>query len=381
MGPDGTVRDGESWAAMSDAVPRPRASVAALPAYKPGKSAEAAMAEHDLDEAIKLASNENPFDPLPSVADALARASSLAPRYPDHRATAVREAIAAHLRLVVEQVAVGCGSVGLLQQLALTYVDPGQHVLYGWRSFEVYPIYVQTVAGVSIQIPNFEHRIDMAGVTAAVDDRTRLVLVTSPNNPTGTAVTDAEMEGLLAVVPPECLVVLDEAYYEYVTAPDAPDALGLLAAHPNLAVLRTFSKAYGLAALRIGYLLGHPEVVSAVDRVLVPFAVNGLAQAGALASLAAHDELTQRVSETLRERDRMVGEIQWRGIALPDAQANFVWLPVGYRALGLTAALERRGVVTRPFADEGVRITIGSVTENDRMLHALDGALAELASA
>ena len=368
---------------MSDAteMPRPRPSVAALPAYKPGKSAEAAMREHDLDSAIKLASNENPFAPLPSVAEALARGGALMNRYPDHRATAVREALAARLHRTADHIAVGCGSVGILQQLLLTYVDPGAEVVYGWRSFEAYPIYTQTVGGVAVAVPNRGHELDMAGITAAASARRPpLVLVTSPNNPTGTAVTHAEMVALLDAVPPTTLVVLDEAYHEYVTAPDAPDALGLQAGHPNLAVLRTFSKAYGLAALRIGYLIGHPDVVAAVDRVLVPFCVNGVAQAAALASLEADGELRDRVRATLAERDRLVAALRGRGADLPDAQANFVWLPVGADALGLAVALEERGVVARPFAGEGVRVTVGSPEENDRFLAAYDAARVALAS-
>ena len=364
---------------MADHVVQPRAGVAALPSYKPGKSAEAAMEEHDLDAAIKLASNENPFDPLPSVGDALRSAASQMNRYPDHRATAVREALASRLHLAPEQVAIGCGSVGLLQQLALTYVSPGDEVVYGWRSFEVYPIYIQTVDGISVQVPNLAtQHLDMAGVCAAINERTRMVLVTSPNNPTGTAVTSAQLVAVLRAAPPDCLVVLDEAYHEYVTAPDAPDALALLARYPNLAVLRTFSKAYGLAALRIGYLLAHPDVISAVDRVLIPFAVNGLAQAGALASLAADDELHERVRSVLAERDRVVAAFVARRLTVPDAQANFVWLSAGANSLALAAGLERRGVVTRPFANEGVRITIGSPDENDKMLAALDHVLTGL---
>ncbi len=181
----------------------------------------------------------------------------------------------------------------------------------------------------------------------------------------------------METVAPTTLVVLDEAYHEYVTSPDAPDALALQARYPNLAVLRTFSKAYGLAALRIGYLIAHPDVVAAIDRVLVPFCVNGLAQAAALASLAASDELDARVAATLVERDRLVAELARRRAPMPDAQANFVWLPVGAPALALAEALEARGVVTRPFANEGVRVTIGSPAENDRFLAAFDDVAAQ----
>ncbi len=281
--------------------------------------------------------------------------------------------------MTVDQVTVGCGSVGLLQQILLAYVEPGDEVLYGWRSFEAYPIYTTIVGGTEVRVPDRDEALDMAGILAAVDESTRVVLVTSPNNPTGTIVTHDELAALVNAVPPDCLVVLDEAYYEYVTGPVAPRALELAAQHPNLAVLRTFSKAYGLAALRVGYLVADPVVTSAIDQVLVPFAVNGLGQAAALASLEADDELLDRVRGTIAERDRMATELRERtGLPTPDAHANFLWLPAGARAADLTLALERDGLVTRPFPGEGVRITVGEPVHNDRVLDALERHAVEL---
>jgi histidinol-phosphate aminotransferase len=332
------------------------------------------MADHGLATAIKLASNESPFDPLPSVRDAISRASGGVNRYPDHRAVAVREALAARLGLAVEQVAVGCGSVGLLQQALLAFVDPGDEVLYGWRSFEAYPIYTAIVGGAEVTAPLRHDTVDLGALEARLTERTRVVLVTSPNNPTGTAVSHDDLERLLGAVPTHCLVVLDEAYHEYVTASHVPDALGLLRRHPNLAVLRTFSKAYGLAALRVGYLMAHPQVVAAVDQALIPFAVNGIGQAAALASLepVAAAELQERVRATIAERTRVVASLRSLGLSVPDAQANFVWLPAGDAAATLAMKLEAMGVVTRPFPGEGVRVTIGSPADNDLLLGALE---------
>jgi histidinol-phosphate aminotransferase len=359
--------------------PRPRPAVDGLPVYKPGKSAEVAMREHALDTAIKLASNENPYEPLPSVVEAVrAGAAAAMHRYPDHRATAVREALAARHGLSPEQVMVGCGSVGLLQQLLLTYADPGDEVLYGWRSFEAYPIYTETVCAESVQVRNRFEAIDLRGLIGALTQRTRIVFVTSPNNPTGTAVRGDELEALLEAVPEHTVVVLDEAYHEYVTGAHAPAALSLLQRYPNLVVLRTFSKAYGLAALRIGYLFAHPEVVSAVDRTLVPFAVNGLAQVAALASLDASAELEDRVRHTILERQRVAKTLREIGLGVPDTQANFVWLPAGSATTALTMKLESMGVVTRPFPGEGTRVTTGTRAENDRFLDALDACLEPL---
>ena|GEM_PF-29111 len=353
-------------------VPSPRPAVQGLPVYKPGKSAEVAMKEQGLATAIKLASNENPYAPLPSVVAAVERAASATlGRYADHRATALREALASRYGLAAEQVAVGCGSVGLLQQLLLAYCDPGDEVLYGWRSFEAYPIYTQTVGGTAVAVPNRCEALDMAGVVGAVTEHTRMVFVTSPNNPTGTAVRHDELVALLAAVPESCVVVLDEAYHEYTTGAHVPRALELLAGHPNLVVLRTFSKAFGLAALRVGYLLAHADVVAAVDRVLVPFAVNGLGQVAALASLEADDELGERVNRTILERERVVATLRGLGLSVPDPQANFVWLPGGDATVALTLKLESQGVVTRPFPGEGVRVTVGTPAENDQFLGAL----------
>jgi len=220
--------------------------------------------------------------------------------------------------------------------------------------------------------------IDMAALTKAVTDRTRVVLLTSPNNPTGTALRHDDVEAFLDVVPGDCLVVLDEAYYEYITGLHVPRALELLRRHPNFAVLRTFSKAYGLAGLRIGYVLAHPQVVSAIDQTLIPFAVNGMAQAGALASLAADAELQVRVEEVLRERDRVQASLRSLGFSTPDAQGNFVWLPSGSATAALTLKLETQGVVSRPFPGEGARVTIGTPAENDHFLDAFEACVAPL---
>jgi histidinol-phosphate aminotransferase len=347
--------------------------------YRPGRSAEVAMADHDLTAAVKLASNENPFSPLESVLRAIDRsAAETLNRYADHRATELRTRLAERLGVDVNQVGVGCGSVGLLQQILLAYVDPGDEVLYGWRSFEAYPIYTTIARGAEVTVPNRFEALDMAGITKALTDRTRVVFVTSPNNPTGTVVRHDELAALLDAAGSDCLVVLDEAYYEYVSGAHAPRAMELVAEHPHLAVLRTFSKAYGLAALRVGYVVAHPDVVSAIDQVLVPFAVNGIGQAAALASLEpdADAELVERVDTVVAERERVAAELRRRvGLSVPDPQANFVWLPAGRRAADLAVALERAGLVTRPFVGEGIRITIGTPADNDRVLD----AMAELA--
>jgi histidinol-phosphate aminotransferase len=352
-------------------VGRPRAAVMALPAYRPGKSAAQAQHEHGLDEAIKLASNETPFGPLPSIAAAMHTALEGMNRYPDHRATDLRRRLADKLDVGDDQVTVGCGSVGLLQQIVLSYVDAGDEVIYPWRSFEVYPIYTQLAGATPVTPGLVDHEFDLVAVSAAVTARTKLVLLANPNNPTGTAVPMASVGRLLDEVPDDVIVVLDEAYREFMDPGLGDPISNLIGEHRNLVVLRTFSKAQGLASLRVGYAIGDPDVISTIDRTLVPFAVNGLAQAAAMASLDSADELAERVSLIVSERARVVASVREQGWTLPEPQANFVWLPVLGEAMALFDALERRGIVTRPFEEEGVRVTIGAPGENDRFLAAM----------
>jgi histidinol-phosphate aminotransferase len=330
-----------------------------------------AMHEHGIARAVKLASNELAFGPLPAVAKAIDHALGRVNRYPDHGAVALRQALAERLGVAPDRVAVGSGSVGLLQQLCLAYVEPGDEVAFGWPSFEAYPIDAQLVGATEVRMPLRRQTISASGLAARLTERTRLVLVANPNNPTGTAVRAAELAALADALPARCLLVVDEAYREFVTGADVPDALSLLGHRPNVAVLRTFSKAHGLAGLRVGYLVGAPEVVAAVDKVLIPFSVSGVGQAAAMESLAAEAELAERVAVVVGERARVAGAVRRLGYPVPDPQANFVWLPVGEASVGLALALERAGVVTRPFAGAGVRVTIGTPEENDAFLAAL----------
>lgn len=345
-----------------------------LPAYTPGRSAAAAAAEHGLADAIKLASNELPFGPLPSVAGVLSSGIEHVHLYPDAGATALREAIAEHHDVDIERVAVGAGSVGLLQQLVLAYCDPGDEVAMCWPSFEAYPILAQLVGAEQVRVPLVDERFDLVALAEAITDRTKLAFVTNPNNPTGTTVPTTEIEAFVEAVPSGCLVVVDEAYAEFVDDRSVTDSLALVERFDHVVVTRTFSKAHGLASLRVGYGIARPEVARMLDRTLVPFALNDLAQRAAVASLGAIDEMRERVATVTAERARVVDALRRQGWAIPDAQANFVWLPVGVRAAELTSELERRGLVTRGFADVGVRITIGDRSANDRLIDAL-GAL------
>ncbi|MDE0893428.1 MAG: histidinol-phosphate transaminase [Acidimicrobiales bacterium] len=357
-------------------VGRVRPAVAAMVSYRPGKSAAQAEDEHGITDAIKLASNENPYPPVPAVVAAIAAAAGDVNRYGDHRAADLRAAIAGWLDVDVDRVAAGCGSVGLLQQLLLAYVDPGDEVVYPWPSFEAYPIDVQLTGGVEVTVPLVDHTFDLEAVAAAVTDRTKLVLLANPNNPTGTAVHVDQLRRLVEQVPDDVLVVVDEAYREFVTADLGDPITDLQPGHPNVVVLRTFSKAFGLAALRTGYAVADPEVVVELDKVLIAFAVNHLAQVASLAAIAARDEVQAVVDSITAERDRVVASLRSDGWDLPDAHANFVYLPLGSRTDVVFPEMEKRGVVVRPFPGVGMRVTIGTPAQNDRFL----ATLAEVAA-
>ncbi len=355
---------------------RPRTVVANLPSYRPGKGATQAEAEHGITGAIKLASNENPMAPLDPIIAAITEAAAGVNRYGDHRATSVREALANRLGVSSDQVTVGNGSSGILQQLYLSYVDPGDEVVFPWRSFEVYPVFARLMNGVSLQVPlAADLGFDIDALVAAVSDRTKLIILATPNNPTGTASTTTELRSLLNQVPEHVVVCVDEAYREFLDPGFGDPVTELLPDFANLIVTRTFSKAHGLAGLRVGYGIGHPELIATVDKTLLPFAVNALAQAAALAALDHEPAIGERVQAILAERARVEVELAAAGWRFPNHQGNFVWLALGERTDAVAFELERRGVVVRPFSGDGIRITIGAAEENDRFLAALAEAV------
>jgi histidinol-phosphate aminotransferase len=357
-----------------------RPAVQALPAYKPGRNPADLAREIGVDRAIKLASNEVAFPPLPAVVEAVAAAVADTNRYPDNGAVVLTRALADRYGVDPAQVVTGCGAVTICQELAQAFNDPGTSIAFAWRSFEMYPLLARVAGAQAIQVPLAPGRPggpadthDLEAMAAAIDDTTRLVFVCNPNNPTGTAVRRAELEKFVDAVPEQTLVVLDEAYREFVTDPDVPDGLEIMRGRPNVAVLRTFSKAWGLAGIRVGYLIAEdPAVAEAISKTHVPFSVSMLAQAAAVAALASEDEVRVRCAAVVTERDRLIAALRDRGLDVADSQANFVWLPVGEQTVALAAALEARAVITRPFAGEGIRVTVGTPEEDDVFLAALD---------
>lgn len=279
---------------------------------------------------FKLSSNENPYPPLPGVVEAAERAVAQMNRYPDMGCADLYDALAERLGFPVEQIAAATGSVALIYHLLTAYCGPGDEVVHAWRSFEAYPIAVTAAGATGVTVPVTEDgRHDLPAMRAAITERTRVLMLCTPNNPTGPALRHSEVAELVASVPEHVLVVLDEAYHEFVRMDDALDAPALLRRHPNVVLFRTLSKAYGLAGLRVGYAVAAPEVAGALRAVSLPFGVSAVAQAAAVASLAAEDELMKRVEALVAERDRVVAGIADAGWSVPEPQGNFVWFATG----------------------------------------------------
>ena len=349
--------------------PQPRPAIGAMPRYVPGARGSA-----ERRPPIKLSSNENPYPPLPTVAQTIGAQGELAHRYPDMFAVELHERIGAFLGLSAESIAVGGGSVAALQHVLQAYTGPGDEVIFAWRSFEAYPILTQITGATPVEVPLAPSgRHDLDAMADAITDATRVILLCSPNNPTGPALRTAEVEAFLARVPSRVLVVLDEAYVEFVRDADVVNGRAALDRHPNLLIARTFSKAYGLAGLRVGYVAGDPELIAPVRTCVTPFSVSAPAQAAAIVSLAHQDELLERVERVVAERERVLPALAELGWDVPDAQGNFVWLPAGERTAQVAGALAdlEPAVLVRPFAGEGVRVTIGSREDNDALLAAL----------
>ncbi len=345
--------------------PSPRDAVADIPEYVPGRppAPRAGL------RTYKLSSNENPYPPLPGVTQAATEAVEAMNRYPDMGNTRLYEAIARRCDVPAAHLAAGTGSVALVYQLLAAYCDPGTEVVHAWRSFEAYPIAVAAAGARSARVPvTAEGRHDLEAMLAAITDRTRVVIVCTPNNPTGPAINRAELEQFLDRVPPRVLVIVDEAYAEFVRSADPVDGVAAYRGRSNVVVLRTFSKAYGLAGLRCGYAIAPEPVAAALRAVSLPFGVSSVAQAAAVASLEAEGQLRERVAALVHERERVLPLVREAGWDVPDAQGNFFWFGAGDRTADLAAAAEERGIVIRPFGDEGARVTIGEPEANDRVV-------------
>lgn len=348
------------------ALPRLRPAVAGLPSYVAGRRAAGA-------DIAALASNESHYPPLPKVLDAIAGAAGRVNRYPDMTSAALLRRIAEVNGVGVDEVAVGPGSVGVLGQLVAALCDAGDEVVFAWRSFEAYPILCQIAGATAVRVPLAADELhDLTAMAAAITPRTRAVLLCSPNNPTGTTIAPDQLEAFLASVPTRVLVVLDEAYREFMT--EVPDSVAAYRAHPNLCLLRTFSKAHGLAGLRVGYAIARPEIAAGLRRTQIPFSVSTVAEVAALAALDCAEEVAERAATVVAERPRVEDRVRALGWELPSGDANFVWLRCrDAERQRLLAAFDDAGVLVRGYAGDGIRITLADPASNDRVLAVLAG--------
>jgi histidinol-phosphate aminotransferase len=340
------------------ATPPARRALDDIPVYKPGKPAES--------DDLKLSSNENPYPPLPGVLERTAESLVRMNRYPDAGSTDLYAALARRYDLPVERFAAGTGSVAVLFALLAAFCEQGDEIIYAWRSFEAYPIAADLTGASTVRVPlRPDATHDLEAMAAAVTERTKVLIVCSPNNPTGPVAAHAELERLVATVRDDVIIVVDEAYAEFVRQENAARGLAL-ADHENVVVLRTFSKAYGLAGLRVGYAIAAQPIAESIRKAVPPFSVSDVAQAAAVASLDAAEALGERVEAIVAERGRVLASLRDQGWDVPDSQANFVWLPLGDDALDFAAACAPLSV--RPFAGDGVRVSIGDPEVNDRFL-------------
>jgi len=329
---------------------RLRPEIVALPAYKQGSPATA--------DSFKLSSNENPFPPHPAVLAAIRDLDIN--RYPDATALVVRQRLGERHSVTPDEIIVGAGSVALLAQLISAAATVGDEVVFPWRSFEAYPGLITVAGATAVPVPlTAQSRHDFSAMAAAVTDRTRVIMVCTPNNPTGTVVTADEFAAFMAAVPTDLLVILDEAYAEFVDDPFAVDGAALVRRYPNLVILRTFSKAYGLAGLRVGYAIGPVSVLDAARSTAIPLGVTEAAQRAVLAAMQVEPELIARVRELAVRRDKVQAALREQGWAVPVSQGNFVWLPTGPATAAASEAFAAAGIVARVFASEGIRVSIG----------------------
>lgn len=348
-----------------------RTSLHAIPAYKQGATPGAG------EQAFKLSSNENPYPPLESVAGGLSAELGAINQYPNAAAPELVDALAARLGVEPDTIALGAGSVEVAGQLIHATANPGDEVLFAWRSFEAYPILAHVAGATPVMVPLDPHGAhDLPAMAAAITGRTALVFICNPNNPTGTVVDTAAVDAFMARVPAHVLVVIDEAYVHFNTDPDSAIGLDFFRRYPNVAVLHTFSKAYGLAGLRIGYAVAPPEVAANLRKTAIPFGVTALAQRAAVLSLEHEDELKVRIDELVAARESLLATLRAAGINATASQANFIWLSIGDATEAVDAALRASGIWARAFAGDGIRISIGSPEANDAIARTLIPALA-----
>jgi histidinol-phosphate aminotransferase len=350
--------------------------IAALSPYVPGKPIEELQREFGLARVIKLASNENPLGPSPKAMAVINEGVATLHRYPDGGAFRLREALADRWKVTADQVIVGNGSDEILGLLARTFLSPGDEAVMADHTFVIYRMEVMAAHGKAVVVPLVQWRHDVRAMAAAITERTRLVFICNPNNPTGTMVSVEEVEQLLARVPEHVVVVFDEAYFEYVRSSQFPDSMAYVKQGRNAIVLRTFSKIYGLAGLRIGYGVTTPEIANFLNRVRPPFNANSLAQRAALAALDDDEHVAKSRAVNQAGMEQVVSGLRGLGLAPIPSEANFVYFDVGRDGRQVFESLLRVGIIVRPIEGRMIRVTIGQAAENTAFLTALGEVLA-----
>lgn len=359
---------------------KPQRGLDAMRPYIPGKPIEEVQREYGLEDVIKLASNENPLGPS---SKALAAIEQTLPRlnlYPDAQSYDLRQAIAEHLGFELEQVAVGNGAAGIIVQTCLAYLEEGSEVIVSRSSFPVYDVYTNVMRATLIKTDLKNYGLDLEAMAQAITDRTKLIFVCNPNNPTGTIVTADEVDAFMERVPDHVLVVFDEAYYDFVASDEYPDTLKYIReGWDNVMTIRTFSKIYGLAGIRLGYAIAMPEILAPMHRVKEPFAINLLAQAAGIAALEDEEFVEKSVAANRAGLLFLYGEFDRLGLRYVESHTNFILVEVGPQATTVQQRLLEQGVIVRPCAGYDLpnflRITVGNQTQNTRLIEALESVL------
>ncbi|BCG59908.1 histidinol-phosphate transaminase [Paenibacillus sp. URB8-2] len=359
---------------------KPKPHIVGLPVYKPGKPIEEVKKEYGLNEVIKLASNENPYGSSPSAKAAIQAELDNLSLYPDGSAAELTAALSAHLGVQADNIIFGCGSDEIIALIARAFFLPGDETIMADQTFSVYKSNADIEGAVSIEVPLAEGTHDLDAMLARVTDKTKVIWVCNPNNPTGTIVSETALTAFLDAVPDRVMVVLDEAYYEYVTDLSYSDGIKLLDRYPNLVVLRTFSKIYGLAALRIGYGIARPEIITLINQVREPFNTSRLAQAAAIAALGDRDYVEECRRLNSAGLVQLQDEFKRLGLQYFPSHGNFIMVDVRVPALDIFELLLRKGVIVRAghrLYPTYIRVTIGSEEQNKVFIQALEAALKE----
>jgi len=362
---------------------QPQRGLKPIKPYVPGRPIEDVQREYGLTDVIKLASNENPIGASPKAVAAIQRALVNLNLYPDGQSYYLRQALAARWSVRADQITASNGADGIIMQTCQAYLDEGDEVIVSRSSFPIYDIYTNVMRARLIKTPLKDYGLDLDAMAGAVTDRTKLMFVCNPNNPTGTIVTAREIDALLSRVPDRVLVILDEAYFEFVDSREYPDSIRYLReGRSNVLIMRTFSKVYGLAGIRLGFAMAQPDVLAPLLQVKEPFAVNALAQAAGIAALEDDEFLKQSVAENHAGRVYLYQEFERLGLFHVKSHTNFVLVRVGERAGDIAEELMRRGVIVRPCTGydlpDFLRVTVGGAAQNARLIAALGEVMAAI---